>query len=78
MSHYASRANHGIRADGDAGQDDRVAADPHIIADCDRLAVFIIGTARVGMDRMSCGVDRHIRREHTVVADFYLRSKTAD
>ena len=65
------RADHAVLADGDAGQDRHVRADPRTAADGDRQRVLGDGRrlTQVGTDRVSGGHNRHVRADHHVVAD---------
>ena len=47
-----ARTDHGVMPDADARADDDAAAEPHVVGDGDRLAVFPSGAARLGVDRM--------------------------
>ena len=68
----ASRADHDVIADMDAGQDDGISADPDVIADRDVDSVLVGCVAGSGVDRMACRIDGDAGGDLTVVADHYF------
>src|SRR6266481_6383864 len=56
-SDHAARADHGIISDGHARQNDRAAADPHVLTDPDGASELGARLADRRVARMVCGVD---------------------
>lgn len=52
LDHHGAGTNHHIVADGDAGTDDYVAAEPNVAADGDGSGSFRTGGTYGGVDRM--------------------------
>lgn len=69
MEHNASCADDGIFSDCDAGTDDHVASDPHIVADIHFKGIHLPMFAQLVMDRMSGCDDHHIRGDQDAVSD---------
>ena len=57
---YAAGSDHGIVSDVYARTNDRIPADPYIIAQNDLNAVLIHGVAGIGVYGMSSGIDSYI------------------
>ena len=66
---HAAGGDHAAVADGDAGQHDGAAADPHIVADADGSRQFQPRPAGLRVQRMQRGVELRRRRHLQVVAD---------
>lgn len=62
LCHNASGADYYVIADFDTGHDYGVSANPHIVPYGDGDAVLIAGISGFRMERVSGGVDGHIRR----------------
>src|SRR5690606_27614649 len=66
--HHAAGADHGPVTDAHAGEDQRAAADPGILADLDRPAVFP-AAALLRVQRMQRREDLHAGAEQREAAD---------
>lgn len=69
---YTAGSDYGIVSDVYARTNDRISADPYIIAQNDLNAVLIHGVAGIGVYRMSSGIDSYIGGKLAVISDFYF------
>ena len=66
---YRAGRNDRIIANGHAGIDHCPTPNPHIVANSYRLAVFLAAITRIGVQRMSGGINMDAWRQHTVIAN---------
>lgn len=66
---HAARTDDQIVTDGDARQNDRRRADPHVPAHVDGQIVLVGALAQTWQDRVGVRDEHDIRRDHRVVAD---------
>lgn len=65
---HGAGCHHYVVADGHAGQDGDVAADPHVIVDAHGLGQGVIFPAALGRKRVPDGGDQRVRANHHMVA----------
>ena len=69
---HRAGTDHNVIPDGYAGIDNRIAADPYIIANDNRLGSFHTGTAKFRINRMTYRENTNPRCQQAVLADTHL------
>ena len=73
MRDDAARSDHGIVADGDAGQNNSARADPTVFPDMNGGIILICLLVQRGQDGVCRRCNDHIRRKHGIIADIDMR-----